>query len=497
MASAPTATLTQVLRSISLTKVIELEKEIASFEAKKKVILDNANDQKVPAARIKCLLNGVFELFPGERFDDYINNISRFLDQSVYDATFPEKLIEDYETKLRALLETGTTQRKLAELYAKLLKEWMDSGEAEADYVSIDQRTEDQKLRLKDLCTTFETVVFEPLHVDCEKIEEQLASLFEGDSGCAEALAELRNSMASFGQQLLENKDPFDEDTVKWCVRNVLGESLLSDEKQRTLHEFLQNEVALQEIADVLNMRFHNVESWNWLAGDAGIPVLPRRDLSGKYRIWQDEDVLQAIFVNFVGVKFGVQLKWALRKAYGSGPVNMWRAKRAAKDILVRERWEFYTNHVKTADNYLQEHRTQEQFDSFCLIMLPKDVRSNGQSIYDEGEQPAANEGPKGSSTKQQLLRVAATEVFLRYRLEGNAAMIQTDFKWYATALSHDAIFTAMRFIGIPEVWVAWFKSYLEAPLNMDNACEGRTPIGPRTRRCGVPMVGFSHTYQI
>lgn len=60
----------------------------------------------------------------------------------------------------------------------------------------------------------------------------------------------------------------------------------MSDLKKNTLEEFLKDEVVLAKIADVLNMRFVDLEGWSWDANlDNGIPVAPCRQLNGKYRI--------------------------------------------------------------------------------------------------------------------------------------------------------------------------------------------------------------------
>ena len=44
-----------------------------------------------------------------------------------------------------------------------------------------------------------------------------------------------------------------------------------------------------------------------------------------------------------------------------------------------------------------------------------------------------------------------------------------------------------MRFIGVPEVWTAFFTKFLEAPLNMGPALENSTP-GVRIRKRGIPI---------
>ena len=58
--------------------------------------------------------------------------------------------------------------------------------------------------------------------------------------------------------------------TLKWCVNGLLAEDLLSDQKQAILRDFLEQPVVLGEIADVLNMRFSNIDSWEWDAGERG-----------------------------------------------------------------------------------------------------------------------------------------------------------------------------------------------------------------------------------
>jgi hypothetical protein len=79
----------------------------------------------------------------------------------------------------------------------------------------------------------------------------------------------------------------------------------------------------LGEIADVLNMRFGDLQSWTWDA-DGGIPVMPRQQLNGKYRIWMDEDVLQAIFVHYIGISWCVALKSTLTDLVKNNSIWRW-----------------------------------------------------------------------------------------------------------------------------------------------------------------------------
>ena len=63
---------------------------------------------------------------------------------------------------------------------------------------------------------------------------------------------------------------------------------------------------------DVLNMKMADIKNWQWDAGEEGLPVEPRRQLNGKYRIMMDEDILDAIFLHYVGMTWNVGMKTIL-----------------------------------------------------------------------------------------------------------------------------------------------------------------------------------------
>ncbi len=101
---------------------------------------------------------------------------------------------------------------------------------------------------------------------------------------------------------------PFSNHVLTWCINGLLTNDLLSEKKNMAIGDFLRNKAVLTEIADVLNMRFANLQGWSWEAED-GRPVEPRRQLNGKHRIMMDEDILQAILLHYVGVSWSIQFK--------------------------------------------------------------------------------------------------------------------------------------------------------------------------------------------
>jgi len=324
----PTSGLSKTLQTLTLTKIREIDKQRNKYEAKKQVILAKANDTTDPRQLVSHLLSGVKESIPSARTDSELTNIRRLLDQSRFDGSIPLEMLKSFEKQLRTKLENQSCKLGLADLYSHLITEWMKPP-AQASQSVEDKDSDDsfevletQKARLQQLCDKFESVVFEPLDTDEVEIDNYIHDLFSGEEG-EKALQSLRRTVKLQGENMLANTAPFDTDSLTWCIKGLLAEDLLSEEKQNVLRDFLANDLVLGEIADVLNMRFSDLQSWTWDA-DAGIPVMPRQQLNGKYRIWMDEDVLQAIFVHYIGISWCVALKSTLTDLVKNHSIWRW-----------------------------------------------------------------------------------------------------------------------------------------------------------------------------
>jgi hypothetical protein len=273
----PASVLSQTLQSITLTKIRELENQRDKYEASKNEVLTAAarypdNRRK----RIAKLLRGVNVLYPEALEDNQVRNVQHWLDQSAYDASVPDHMLQSYEDLLRSKLEVQSRRLGLAHLYARLVTEWMtppsdEPGSSEEDSFEVLDR---QKERLQELCDKFEAVVFEPLETDELEIDLYISEFFKGDKG-TKSLKDLRKAIGTSGETMLGAKTPFNEDMLIKCIKGLLIEDLLSDEKQVILTDFLENKVVLGEIADVLNMRFLDIERWDWQAGENGSKYTP------------------------------------------------------------------------------------------------------------------------------------------------------------------------------------------------------------------------------
>jgi hypothetical protein len=371
---------------------------------------------------------------------------------------------------------------------------------------------ERQRQRLSELVDKFERVVFEPLETDETEIRSFLDRLFPDEKSQKE-LERLRKEIADESNSFMSETSPFTEASLTRCIKGLLTEDIVSDEKQAILRDFLESDVAKSEIADVLNMRFSDLKQWHWDTGKDGIRVMPRRGLNGKYRVWADDDILQMIFVQHIGIRLCNMLKPALKDFMTNVCSRDLDGHRAPSTSDV-ERRRFYVNYYAGGSAAIEAQRKVDYFDKFFLAQLPSTESSlfDGHNPYDEDsgyhevdEYGDTSSPEKKSGIKQQLLRHLTAELIV-HRLRDvtyetragpghGVALVQTDLQWYATGLPHSTIFAVMRYIGFGQDWIDFFKKYLESPLNLDAASDDRPQLGPRIRKRGVPMAHASEKF--
>ena len=493
MASS-SSVLSGTLQSITVTKIKELEKQKDSYNAHKDSVFQQANDNSGDVrGRIHVLLKGVKDVrdSTGNETKTRSVNINRWTTQSLYDTSVPESKLLAFEQKLRSHLEQGCTKLDLAHLYSRLLTEWIGSStSAEAESEDLEGSGSDEsfevvqdtaKARLEQLRDKFARVVFGPLETDEAKIESYLSKLFEGDHG-ARALERLRDEVSGFGERALGESFRLDDQHLRWCIKALLKNDLLNDEKKASLNDFLKDEAVLAEIRDVLNMRFRDLKDWSWNLGDEGMPVVPRQSLNGKWRVMMDEDVLEALLTHWIGTCWAVCMKRVLTNTRYSA--RLWKQYTRIPDDEKAKR-EYYFNEWSygrmTGPNSVAQERQNIYNNDFFMAPLPsKEFEEAGG--YDDDEDTPSSDAKSPKDIKQLLLRTLATEIIMRRSLDGEVAVVQSDFQWFATGIAHTTVIAVMRFMGFQEEWITFFKKVLEPPLNMLDG----NPV--RTRKRGLPM---------
>ena len=415
------------LQTITTTKLNELSKKRAIFEDQKALLLHSVQLESDQKKRLRILVDGVKQSFAVKaaphdkgrrggagriissstndpRLEIMLKNIERFLEQARYDPSISTKLLQDWERTLTEQLNTQGLKYQYATLYGELVTEWLssehviapadDSSDKSDDFENVNIRKEERDAGRAE----WEHLVFEPFETDQMAIAAYLRGLF-GKNGtnrqAVRALDSLRKSVTAF-ETALSSPSQFNESVLRWTIAGLLASGLLTEEKSAALKDFLSNPIILAEVADVLNMRMASLDSWSWEM--EGLPVEQRRHVTGKYHIYIDEDLLQAIFLQFIGVKWCVFFKGAFTTF--SNFDGAWTSLREPIPILARKRREYFLGPQEKKPSV--QSKRQGLYKSIWFMSQLPDSEWQDQSAV-EGEEEADYDArpAKRTRTKQ------------------------------------------------------------------------------------------------
>jgi hypothetical protein len=413
------------LQSITTTKLEELSKKRSFFEEQKSSLLAAAQLEPDHRQRLRVLADGVKHSFSvkttkrkrgdenGElgtviiggtndrRLEILLKNLERFLEQALYDPSISPKMLGDWEQSLHQLLHVQSLKYQYATLYGELVTEWLSSEVSTSDdamSVVSDEYEEVQKEnKAKDEGRAeWERLVFEPFETDQVAIESYLQHLF-GASGtnkpAIKALEELRSGVDAF--------DPgqFNEHVLRWVINGLIASGLLSDEKRAALKDFLVSPVILVEVSDVLNMRLAALETWSWDMG--GLPVEQRRHVTGTYHLYIEEDLLQAIFLQFIGVKLSVFFKETFKAFMESE--GAWTSLRQTIPKVDMNRREYFLGKQKLRPSV--QSKRQALYKSIYFLSELQDNEYEAQTALEGEEEVDYDIRVGGGRTKQTARR--------------------------------------------------------------------------------------------
>lgn len=234
----------------------------------------------------------------------------------------------------------------------------------------------------------------------------------------------------------------FEVENLEESTKGVLMTDLLSEAKRTALNDFKNNPMILQEMADVLNMQSDALESWSW--GEEPIPVEVQRALNGKYRVYMDEEIVQALLLHFIGMKWAVHLKTVLTEFFHSGA---WKqSSRKSLDRTARDRGQDYGLETREYLNIRNKRCDRYQNDYF-MVQLPE-AFGNTSDEYNEMDDSEKGDVKSPMATKHSLLHLISTETLINTRLQGNFSILQSEFRWFGRSLPHNTILAVLRFFG-------------------------------------------------
>lgn len=553
------------LRHVTARKLSKLDELHRQYEEKRKEILKAARAKSAPAGQLAALLTGLEKHdMPISRttlasLDISIGNLAKFLAQSCHDPSVSEKMLEQWQLAFEQALAIESRRFGFARLFGKCVIEWLEERSernTEAGKVNESEKDDDDSSTADDgsssasSISAFQTLgraemyeqrkewdarTFSNHTTDVKSIEEYLKSLFDSTLKSKKftdpPILSLQKAIAQFDPLGVSH---FDVQHLKMCIRGVLQSDIFSGSKREALVDFLSQPSVLKEMADVMKMDLANIDDWNW---QEPVPLVMRRQLNGKYRVYMDEEIHDALILYWVGVNWAVHLKAMFRQFFhsgawltrtGNGMSKKYRARRnyflgvanGPNGNVMRHRGGFrgrgefrgrgsrgrgrggYST-LSTRRTYIKQKSVRDMRramfeEEYFIAQLPNSI-NQGYRDYDDNndDNPSLSRSTRDElpssrvkpplAVKQSLLRLATTEMHLNTALYGEHTILQTDFKWFGPSLPHSTIFSVLEFLGFTKKWLLFFQKFLQAPLFF--ASDGVSMSDPIQRRtCGVPI---------
>ncbi|KAJ9651300.1 hypothetical protein H2198_009422 [Neophaeococcomyces mojaviensis] len=559
MASSSGSVFSQTLQEITTTKLEELAKKRDLFEKQKAAATTAAESKQDALDMLTALADGVKQCFSittrdgkvvrgnsGQtRLETELQNLDRFIDQARFDPSVSAKIIQQWKDILFKHLDVQSLKYQYADLYGKLTVEWLTSSKPKAkapDTDAMDMLDDFEELSTKakiEARRKWEEGVFEEAPVDQSVILEYLKQLFSAKE-TQQALKILRQEVSNI-ENVLAARNQFNHYSLQWIIKGLLASDLLTDEKRQVLRDFQSNDVILTELADVLNMRMSALQNWSW---GSEVAVEQRRQLNGRYNIYMHEDLLQAIFLQYIGVQWSVEIKRCL-KNFVRQP-DVWNTGHQELTPIARQRREWYlptrsigltVERVRSAcyekgffisqllddvnqDVSIDEGDEEADFEGIAVaskkrkavsgaIQMPqmamrakqtarkatvaKEMRvmedekeesdeDMGFGLFDDGPDLSQYKPKNPMDAKQRILHLLSTEILVKTRINGDITCFRSQFDAWNPSLPHVTIRTVLAFFGVSDRWLKFFSTFLEAPLKFLGEDEQ-----PRLRKRGTP----------
>ncbi|KAF2737014.1 hypothetical protein EJ04DRAFT_510583 [Polyplosphaeria fusca] len=516
------------LRQAADLKVDEFYREKEAF---KKHYQDNsaiiaAGDDTLK--RLSILLEGITKLYPHIEDDDDLETTRRYIEQAQNDQSVSESKLQNLEKKLMEKVTLQMNRLEVTSLHVDILQEAMSpntsipSMATKLEKTILEDGFEVVENELEDVFEAFEKNTFKSKDVQVDELNSYLDELFDGDNG-KQALQYLREDITEYANSISNGTEHLDEETLEWCINNLISEGMINDDTKATLQRYLQSPQAIREVKSALNMK--SIRRWNWKDADKGLPLTVQQDSNGRHCIGVDEDIVDLLFLHTLSISFGIKLKECLTDLVLDGSV--WARSKPIPPEDMDKRDYYLLNprptHRKPGTKYtvctmchdpspvmtpapmppmayapppppmvevvrrrktkrrirpsapfvgfhLEEERFRYYMRHFFLKRLPNRVG-------------ASPEITPLKETQANLIKHLATERRVQTAFNSGAGFITTNFGSFASLLPHKTILTLLKFIGMPQQWLDFFTRFLEAPLNTSLLNNGNYVV---TRKNGL-----------
>ena len=408
-----------------------------------------------------------------------LSNLDLMLSLARSDPTFNTDVLKGWVEVLEAHIAHSSTRFEFAQLLDKLFNEWLTSGDADAVTTIMGRMVEVKS----DLDADDETFVkveskkeqersmsLEANDFDTRGLIPYLTDLFSHNSAAGLALLNLRANIDKQAQNY-KAKDSVTTSDVFDTIISILNSDIVGRDKHHTLHELSENDAALEDISNILSIRLQNVAAWSWPQGVASTTFI-------------DPDIIDAIFLNFVGLRWQNHFRQAFETMLRSqGRENNGIEKQLRREAVMGE---------NPSSVGIEWYRQEDRIRYFCCHRLHRNVFTVRDEDHLFSRNPDAgyvypDDLASTYSTiaiRQKLLHILTAECHLNMTLNRNYTIVHGEIDSISTSLPHEAIISILACFGVPQHWLEFFKEFMKTPMRQKD-----DPMGFKARHPerGIP----------
>ncbi|KAI4276248.1 MAG: hypothetical protein LQ337_002612 [Flavoplaca oasis] len=490
--------LSLTLRSVFSDKARQVQRQKAQFEKREDALRHLLDFEPNELNRLKAMMKSYDDspLMPqiNNSNNAFIIELKQFMAQDVPDPCAP---IHRWERRLKGMIDAQYLRYQYAVLYQDILQEWqLRSTEPEPLIGDTSSGSHDLSQSKEEYRKIWESNVFVAKETDQNAIADWLQGFFISTKDNTQALKTFKGEIARFEKSMKKEKKHFTQSTFNWCILGLLTSDLLTDGKKQVLTAMNQDPEARGDIIDVLNMRMNTLDDWTW--PEAGVSTEQRWSAGAKYRFFHDEDLMDALLLRYIGVKWSVRIFKSLTTFAKSQPL-LSQLNLVSNDE--RKRREDYFGAGKDHRFGVQGGRLATYEADFFLAQLLKDEQEIDREYDQDYEQEETNwDNDQGSEQEDEeggfkirkspaelnvlLLQLLSTEVAVAKGLDRELVVLQSDFKSFGPSIPHSTIAAVLSFFGVSRGWIEFFMRALEMPIIVE---EEGVKTNVRVRKRGTP----------
>ncbi len=392
-----------------------------------------------PEEKLRVLEEGLRETrFARRPLHPDAGNLDLLLLEAELGVASPEQ-VRDWTRRLEQELGYGRRRAEYAHLFGRLLEDWVSPPTPEgADPVAASDEPERERPDWSFLWSNAET----PIDLDF------LRGLL---SRHPKVLEEVRKDVQAFGDG--ESRAPVSTDEVKALLGMLAGSVYRQPQLRQQAIAIRSSDVQVAEYAGALTILLHHLEEWDWPEEGLTLRTLWVRN---KWRPYLDEDLLTLLFLQLLGLRWGMRLKSQFQQH-----INGYRGVFSPTRVMGEDDWD---GPLPT----LQRSRAGQ----FFLPMIPwslLELTSSGGYGGGYGKSSRSLETP---TLHEQLLAHVQAEIRTLQALHPDQPVyvVQTDLRDYYLRIPHAVALLLIEQLGFPPVWQEFFRRYLAVRVRHEGA---------------------------